>query len=192
MASKKKTEIDSLQGGLSMMIFFTLLWTVIAAIVFEGLDHHLTVVFFGLIVLIFIYKYWQLSRVKTHLRELPADNSNAEEKKKGKWFWIIFVAEGILILLMKNILLNTGHDHLFLPCFALIVGLHFFPLGWVFNRRFDYYIGVWTSIIAIAGLLLLAKGNSDARIINGFVAVSCAIATSCYGFKMIYESSKIL
>ncbi len=192
MSSKKKTEIDSLQGGLSLMIFFTLLWTVIAEFVFEGLDHHLTVVFFGLILLIFIYKYWQMSRVKVHLRAMPADNSGAEEKKKGKWFWVIFVAEGILILLIKNILLNTGHDNLFIPCFALIVGLHFFPLGWVFNRKFDYYIGAWTSMMAIAGLVLLSKGNSDPRLVKGLVAVGCAIATSCYGFKMIYESSQIL
>jgi hypothetical protein len=192
MASKKKTEIDSLQGGLSMMIFFTLLWTVIASIVFEGLDHYVAAVFFGLILLIFIYKYWQLSRVKAHLRAMPEEISKPDDKKKGKWFWIIFVAEGFLILLIKNILLNTGYDYLFLPSFALIVGLHFFPLGWVFNRKFDYYIGAWTTIIAIAGLLSLTRGNSDARLVKGFVAVGSAMATSCYGFKMIYESSQIL
>jgi hypothetical protein len=192
MTSKKKTAIDSLQVGLSMMIFFTALWTVIAEIVFEGLDHFMVAVFFGLILLIFIYKYWQLSRVKAHLRAMPEEISKPDDKKKGKWFWIIFVAEGFLILLIKNILLNTGYDHLFLPCFALIVGLHFFPLGWVFNRKFDYYIGAWTSIIPIAGLVFLTKGNSDPRIVNGLVALGCAIATSCYGFKMIYESSQIL
>ena len=141
MTSKKKTEIDSLQGGLSMMIFFTILWTVIAEIVFEGIDHYRTGILFGAILLFFIYKFWQLSSVKTHLRQAPENVANAEDKKKGNWFWVIFVAEGLLILLIKNILLNTGHDNLFLPCFALIVGLHFFPLGWVFNRKFDYFMG---------------------------------------------------
>ena len=190
--SKKKTEIDSLQGGLSMMIFFTILWIVIAEIVLDGLDHYRTWIVFGVILLFFIYKYWQLSSVKTHLRQAPEDVSDAADEKKGKWFWIIFVAEGFLILLIKNILLNTGHDNLFLPCFALIVGLHFFPLGWVFNRKFDYFMGAWTTVIAITGLLILIKGSFDARIVKGFVAIGSAVATTCYGFKMIYESSKIL
>ena len=192
MTSKKKTEIDSLQGGLGLMIFFTFMWTVIADVVFEKLDHYLTGIIFGLVLLFFIYKYWQLSRVKTHLRATPEMVSDADDKKRKKWFWIILATEGFLILLIKNILLNTGYDYLFLPCFALTVGLHFFPLGWVFNRKFDYYIGAWTTIIAIAGLLFLTKGNVDARLVKGFVAVGCAAATACYGFKMIYESSQIL
>ena len=103
MSTKKKTEIDSLQGGLGLMIFFTIMWTVIAAFWFKGLDHHFTIVFFGLILLIFIYKYWQMSRVKAHLRAMPEELPNAGEKKRGKWYWIIFAVEGFLILLIKNV-----------------------------------------------------------------------------------------
>jgi hypothetical protein len=76
---------------------------------------------------------------------------------------------------------------LFIPSFALIVGLHFFPLARVFKRKFDYVIAVWTTTIVTIGLILLIKGGFDERMVKGFIGVGSAFAASCYGFKMIYE-----
>jgi hypothetical protein len=189
MALKK--ELDSILGGLSLMILFTIMWTVIAEISLQNLDHRIVGIAFGLIILLFVYYYLKFSRAGKSIAEPPSHSETADDKKRGKWFWIIFAAEGFLILLAKNILLNTGHDNLFIPCFALIVGLHFFPLARVFKRKFDYFIAVWTTTIAIIGLVLLIKGGLNERIVKGSVGIGCAFATSCYGFKMIYEGRKI-
>ena len=96
------------------------------------------------------------------------------------------------ILITKNVLVNIDKDYLFIASIALIVGLHFIPLAKVFERKFDYYIGIWTITIAIIGLILIINKNYDYRIVNAFVCVACAVSTSLCGLKMINNGKIIL
>jgi|GEM_PF-3424163 len=78
------------------------------------------------------------------------------------------------------------------PCFALIVGLHFFPLGKIFNRSFDYYMGAWTSLVAIAGIVLMHQKTWPVYLITTMVCCGCALATSVYGVMMVLRGHKIV
>ena len=75
---------------------------------------------------------------------------------------------------------------------ALIVGLHFIPLAKIFQRKFDYYIGLWTIVIATVGLILISDKKYSPNIVNAFVCLSCAISTTFYGLKMIKDGTAIL
>ena len=101
------------------------------------------------------------------------------------------ITEGVAILVVQNILANINKDELFIPCFALIVGLHFFPLAKVFDRKFDYYIGTWTTFFALSGIYLTIKHSMHQYIINAIVCFACATATTLYGLYMISNIKKI-
>jgi hypothetical protein len=112
--------------------------------------------------------------------------------QKERLYWIIVALEGIAIFGANIILTNTGKGEYFISCFALIVGLHFIPLAKVFERKFDYYIGIWTISIATVGIVLILQNTLDYRIVNALVCTGCAVSTTLYGLKMINNGNNIL
>ncbi|MBO9732651.1 MAG: hypothetical protein J7623_28670 [Chitinophaga sp.] len=184
-----KEQLQSVLAGLSFMILNTLGWTTVGEIALHGRDYWLIGVLFAGIVIAFLTFY---ARFQKATKQLPAAEAVAtEDQKKSKRFIYIFIAEGAGILILKNVLVNIGCDDWFLPGVALIVGLHFFPLAKVFNRKFDYYMGVFVCLVAIAGFVLLSKGYATA-VTTPVVSIGCAIATSLYGTMMIGKGNKIL
>jgi hypothetical protein len=183
---RKKMKIDSPLAGLTLMTMLTIIWTILAGINYNGSDYYISYAVFGFLVLYFIYSYYRLKKIS---KLIPREAD--EDTKKEKKYWIIFVLEGVFIFLVKNILDNINYSHLFLPIFALIVGLHFFPLAKVFERKFDYYIGAWTTIVAILGVIMTLENVFKQSIINGIVCTACSVSTSIYGLKMIREGNSI-
>ena len=62
----------------------------------------------------------------------------------------------------------------------------------IFQRKFDYYIGLWTIVIATLGLILIITKMYNYNIVNAFVCLACAISTTFYGLKMIQDGTAIL
>ena len=188
MDNLTKADIEKPMSGLLLMIIMTGIWTVVAETFLNNTNYKIICAFLAAEALFFVYSYYVFDKDKN---SLPESNA-AKDPKEKKWFMIIFAAEGIGIFLAKNILVNIGHDELFIPVFALIVGLHFFPLAKVFKRNFDYYIGAWTTAVAIAGIVMAIQSTLTQNFIGAFVSVGCAVATSCYGIKMGIDGRKIL
>jgi hypothetical protein len=188
MNNLTKTDIEKPMSGLLLMIIMTGIWTVVANAFLTYSSFKIICAFLGAEVLFFMYTYYVFDKGKN---SLPESNA-AKDPKEKKWFMIIFAAEGIAIFIAKNILVNISHDELFIPFFALIVGLHFFPLAKVFKRTFDYYIGAWTTAIAIAGIIMTMHSSFTQNFIGAFVSIGAAVATSCYGIKMCIDGRKIL
>ena len=180
----KKTAIDDLTGGLLLMIIFTTGWTILATYFFGGIDYHLAAIVFGIAIIYMIYSYLQLQKAATRLPAITIEPNS----KKEKWFYIVFILEGVAILLLQNILANIGRHELFICSIALVVGLHFIPLANIFNRRLDYYISSWTILVAVVGLLFISKNNYEYTSVNAFVCAGCAISTSLYGFQKIGQA----
>ncbi|SDY76476.1 hypothetical protein SAMN05444397_102185 [Flavobacterium aquidurense] len=88
--------------------------------------------------------------------------------------------------------MNINHDELFISFFVLIVGLHFFPLGKIFKRTFDLYMGTWTCLFAIIGVYLITQKITAPSFANVIVSLGCALATISYGIRMILEGRKML
>lgn len=186
--ANKKTELDNHSGGLLLMIIFTTVWTILSEIFFNNSDHRITAVFFGIIIAYFIYSYLKLIKNRKVMPEIQV----IRNPKKEKWFYAVFALEGVAIFIVQNILVNIHKENLSICSIALIVGLHFIPLAKVFDRKFDYCIGIWTSLIATIGLILILKNQFNYKIVNAFVCIGCALSTTMYGLKKVRDGNNFL
>jgi len=109
----------------------------------------------------------------------------------GKWFGIIFGAEGLGIFIAINIVINLGHADLTIPVMALVVGLHFFPLAKVFKRSIDYYLASWSTIIAILAIAFVLNRIMTENAAMAFTGIGIAIATTCYGIFMMIRGRRL-
>lgn len=86
-------------------------------------------------------------------RVLPPTSGSERNAAIGKWFGIIFAGEGALIGVGSGVLLALGQPDLILSWVALIVGLHFFPLGYLLGLNLDYLLGAAIVLLATVTLL---------------------------------------
>ena len=177
--------VKGIATGLCMMAFFTLLWSGIA---FGGLhetNYWFFLLAFPVFAVLFVIKAIKLFGMAKFFPPLTSEADLAEEKRMGKWFGIIFGAEGLGIFVGINIVVNLGYPDLVIPTIALVVGLHFFPLAKVFKRTVDYYLASWATLIAILGFVFSLNKILPVNYVMAFVGVGIAIATSLYGFYML-------
>ena len=177
--------VKGIASGLCMMALFTLMW---AAIAFGGL--HASSWWPGLLIFpvfatLFIFNAVKLFRAAQYFPKVTAEADLAEEKRMGKWFGIIFGAEGLGIFIGINVVVNLGYPDLVIPTIALVVGLHFFPLAKVFKRSIDYYLASWATLIAILGFVFTLHKTMPPNVVMVFVGIGIAIATSLYGIYML-------
>lgn len=191
MNTLTKKDIDKPIGGLFFMIINTSIWAFIAEYYLDNKDQYLVGILLGFIISAFLYFYLKFTKVQKNLPESTIEKT-AEEKKNEKWFLIVFSLEGLGILIAKNVLMNINHDELFISFFVLIVGLHFFPLGKIFKRTFDLYMGTWTCFFAILGIYLITQKITTVSFANVIVSLGCALATISYGTRMILEGRRLL
>ena len=180
--------IQSIGGGLFLMAFFTLMWNGIAESGFQGTDHYLTTVIFSIFSLAFISYGIYLFSIAKRFRKLSTDAEKSEGKRIGKSFGIIFGIEGVAIPVVVFILIAVHSGKFIIPAIALIVGLHFYPMAKVFKRKIDYYIGTWTCIIAIAGIVMTMMDAVSQSVVFSFVGIGVGLATTAYGIFMLYTA----
>ncbi|HVW96098.1 MAG TPA: hypothetical protein VHA56_09030 [Mucilaginibacter sp.] len=182
--------VRGIATGLLMMAFFTLVWTGIAYSGMHGTAYAYLLIVFPLLAVSFVARAFILFKTaKTH--PAPNEKEKEEGKKMGKWFGIIFGAEGVLIFLGVNVVINIGQPRLVIPVIALVVGLHFFPLAKVFKRTIDYYLAAWSTAIAVIAIILIINHTLSASDAAAFTGTGLAAATSCYGLFMIYKGNHL-
>jgi hypothetical protein len=72
--------------------------------------------------------------------------------RMGIGFGVVFGSEALLIALASIILSANGLDDFIVPVIALIVGLHFLPLAWLFQVQVYYVTGARMSLVAVVTL----------------------------------------
>ena len=187
MDKELKTAMDQPLDGLLLMALLTMIWTTIGEFSLKGTDYYTTGIFFILICIYFVVVYLIFKKRKKSLPVIAIK----EDAKKEKLYWIILAAEGVAILVVQTILVNMNKSELFIPCFASIVGLHFFPLAKIFDRKFDYYMGFWTTSFAALGIFWTLRHSMDQTLIHAIVCFAAATATTFYGLHMISDAKKI-
>ncbi len=94
-------------------------------------------------------------------RRLP-DNPSPEAARRGesigKQFAVVGMIEVIAIVLASILLGRTDHGELVPLVIALIVGVHFLPLAYIFQVRAYYFTGVIMSLLALVALVALFFG----------------------------------
>jgi len=182
-----KADVKGPVIGLFLMIIFTSLWAAIAEISLNNRDHKILGAVFVLIIITLIANYIRSLLFLKKLPEQPAKEFDPEAAKRKKQFLTITTLEGVGIG-MSNILLSIFHlQKYFIPCMALIVGLHFLPLSKVFNSRFHFYMGCYTTFIALLGLMFIRFEVLPPALIAAFVCVGCSLCTIAFGIMFITQ-----
>lgn len=184
--------ITGVATGLVMMAVFTSIW---AGIAFGGLSGTIYADFvlglFGVFAGAFIAYSIGLFKAGKHFAPSANEADIAEKKRTGKWFGIIFGAEGLGIFIAVNIVINLGHPELVIPAIALVVGLHFYPLAKVFKRKIDYYLATWATLVAVLSIILSLNKTLTEKQVMVLVGIGIAIATSGYGLYMLSEGKRL-
>lgn len=189
--SPTKKQLEDLSGGLFLMTIFNTIWIIIAEVNLMGRDQWVSAGVFGVIIAYFIISYNKLAKAARSVSAEPYIE-DATEKARDKRFYYILAIEAIAIFVMKNVLVNTGHDNLFFPFFALIVGLHFFPLAKLYRRNFYYFLGIWMCLMAVAGFILTYQPNVPAFVPASVIGIGCALATTVNGIRILRQGDILL
>jgi hypothetical protein len=81
------------------------------------------------------------------------ERQRAETHKIMVGFLRIGIAQTVLVALAVPSCLQLGHEELLGPSIALIVSLHFIPLGRIFHVRTYYFVGIVGSAISLVAFL---------------------------------------
>jgi hypothetical protein len=186
-----QSAIKGIANGLIMMAVFTMLW---AGIAFRGYATTpywpLPLIFLPFSV-VFVFNAIKLFRLAKFFPTATSPEDIAREKNTGKWFGIIFGAEGLGIFIAINLVINLGHPELEIPAIALVVGLHFFPLAKVFHRTIDYYFATYSTLIAIAAIYLTLNKTLNQFQVFSFTGIGIALATVGYGIYMLLSARSL-
>ena len=183
--------IKGIATGLIMMALFTSLWAGIAYGGLKDTGYWFVLIIFPVLSVLFIVNSIKLFKAAKHFPKITSEADIAEEKRTGKWFGIIFGAEGLGIFIGINVVVNLGHPELTMPVLALVVGLHFFPLAKVFKRTIDYYLATWSTTIAVLSIVLSLNKTLTQSGVFTLLGIGIGIATSCYGIYMIMNGKRL-
>jgi hypothetical protein len=183
--------IKGIATGLIMMAVFTSAWAGIGYGGLKDTSYWFVLIIFPVLSILFVVNSIKLLKAAKHFPKITSEADIAEEKKTGKWFGIIFGAEGLGIFIGINVVVNLGHPELTMPVLALVVGLHFFPLAKVFKRTIDYYLATWSTIIATLSIVLSLNKTLTQSGVFTLLGIGIGIATSCYGIYMVTEGKRL-
>jgi hypothetical protein len=89
-----------------------------------------------------------------------------------RWFKWVVIGEIAAILIVNTICSSLGYYDIISPLDVLIVGLHLFPLAWIFRVPRYYTMGALFCGVVIATLLLVAGTTRIGPVSAWFVVVS--------------------
>ncbi|MGH8183567.1 MAG: DUF7010 family protein [Rhodanobacteraceae bacterium] len=105
---------------------------------------------------------------------LPRETSNAIRRRIRRNYIMTVVAEIVALNIAANLLI-THHMMSYLPAaFAVIVGLHFFPLAWIFRMRHYHATAALMTLAGTLAILALVDG-APADIPGSLAAAACAL-----------------
>lgn len=149
----------------------------------------------GLVLLVVVYLALysiKLFNLQDSLRDKVTAAGKAREIKRDRAYALILVFEGVAILVTWILMLNFHHKNWLISCFALIAGLHFFPLARLIRQNSYYFLGTWICILAVAGYLLLSLGLVADHIANTLVAYGCAAGGAADGVGIMTRTRTAL
>jgi hypothetical protein len=178
--------------GLFLMAFFTLLWASWSLYGLPVAGGAALVVIFSVIAVIFVINGVRLLRSADRLTVPTGDDSNRQGRAMRIGFGVTFAAEGVIIGVVCALLIVNGAYAYLAPAIALVVGLHFIPLGFIFHRTIDFYIAGWVVVWALLGFWLISSQTMAAPLVASIVGVAAACSTTAYGVYMLRVKRAIL
>lgn len=184
--------VAGIGGGLGLMSVFTVAWAANTLGAWPGAVGWTVTAVGSLLAASFVAAAVRLVRHARRVRTgagttgapVGSVGSVAGKRPSGRAFGAVFAAEAVAIVVAVNVLQALGLTVYSLPVIALVVGLHFYPMARIFDRRIDTVTATCLSLIAVAGIVVLATTDVDPRQVRGAVAVGAAATTATYGVHM--------
>jgi len=192
MKDLTKKDVEGLRGELFHMTLFSIAWAMIGEYILHFRDYFLGA---GLVLIVVVYLALysiKLFDLEDSLGDKVAAAEGAKEIKRDHSYELILVFEGVAILVTWILLLKFHHQNWLISCFALIAGLHFFPLARLIRQNSYYFLGAWICILAVAGYLLLSSGLVADHIANTLVAYGCAAGAAVDGLGIMLRTRTAL
>ena len=125
-----------------------------------------------------ILKSWKLRQTSSFTRD------QARNAPRGSATWKIRVAFGIVgstqtiaVIAVGSVCFALHRLDALWPWIGVIVSLHFIPLGWIFNLRAYYLVGLLGTVLSLAAILRL-RGSATSIAVGvglGLILTLCAI-----------------
>jgi hypothetical protein len=151
--------IKGLASAGLMMAFFGAAWWGWGVGGLQGLFEGETIAFFtilGLATIILMVGSILLLRAENRLpknsittRDIPGQSRDVPD---GKAYGLIFGLEIVFIVICSILLSVFNHPEFRLPFVCIIVGIHFLPLGKLFNIRMYYVVG---ALLVLASVMVM-------------------------------------
>ncbi len=139
-----------------------------------------------------------LSRAASRLPHDPSPanraRSQAEGKRYGVTFGLVFGLE-MAIIALGSILLNRSHHPAFLlPFVAIVVGVHFFPLARLFEVHLYYVTGALLVLVGVTVMLAVPVHTmiGNLRAWNALVGSLCAVILWLTGIAALLRGRSFL
>ena len=161
-----------------MLAAFTIFW---AAFLFWGfgvnaLSAILFIAFAGPAIVIIR----SAAKARLTIRLLPDAPVDPEDKQANTRWKIIFSIQGGAIGAVCAILGIQGQYQYIVPAVALIVGIHYFPLGAIYRTKIHFVAGAFVVLVAVFGIISQALGILGFEAI-GISAIAAALSTVILG-----------
>jgi len=98
----------------------------------------------------------------------------ASPRRPWLWYGLIVVAEIVALNLLFLLIEARGWQQYRLPAIGLVIGLHFFPLGWAVRFPGFRLLGAAMTGAAVAAIAAIASG-ADSRAIAGLDCLANAL-----------------
>jgi hypothetical protein len=158
MKALTKMDVEGLRGELFHMILFSMAWVLMGEYLLNFRDYAIGAMLVLVVVVrlaLYSIKLYDLEEVLDRNVTAAADRKDI---KRDRFYALILVFEGVAILVTWMLMLNFGRTNWLITGFALIAGLHFFPLARVIRQNSYYLLGIWICILAVAGYILISSG----------------------------------
>lgn len=170
-----RNDVEAARGEIFHMILFAMAWVMIGEYAIDFRDHIIAAVLVLAAVVVLALYSISLYNLEDNLEVAAAIRGNRRTGVASRYA-VIFILEGAAIMATWMMLIHTGRENWLVPSFALIAGLHFFPLAGVIRVKSYYTLGAVITLMAIAGYWLVSSGKMHENIGNACIAYGCAAA----------------
>ena len=103
-----------------------------------------------------------------------------QEPPLGRAYWIIVLIEAVLLFAGTRLLAHLGHPELGVAWVAVVVGTHFYALGWVFGLDRFHVLATVVTLCGIGGFIAFFAAAPAfipviSGVISGFVLLTFAM-----------------
>lgn len=144
--------------------FGAMLFTVFGTVLLEVWDRRAGVgmpAFIGIALLGIALLAMAFGIYRSHAPALKQESQTPERKRADRVFHSVNAGQWVLILVLGNVMANTGLGDWVIPMAIFVIGLHFVPLAYVFRNTPHYITGAALMGFALLYPRLAAGGPTD-------------------------------